>query len=65
MNRITTDHPSDNIETALNLFYIKNGETWVRGGGVSVDDDGTILVGAAARDRSSRMPRFSTTSVKS
>ena len=44
MNRITTDHPSDNIETALNLFYIKNGETWVR---------------------SSRMPRFSTTSVKS
>ena len=24
MNRITTDHPSDNIETALNLFYIKN-----------------------------------------
>ena len=33
MNRITTDHPSDNIETALNLFYIKNGETWVRGGG--------------------------------
>ena len=33
MNRITTDHPSDNIETALNLFYIKNGEAWVRGGG--------------------------------
>ena len=27
MNRITTDHPSGNIETALNLFYIKNGET--------------------------------------
>ena len=32
---------------------------------VSVDEDGSILVGAAARDRSSRMPRFSTTSVKS
>lgn len=33
MNRITTDHPIDNIETLLNLFYIKDGETWVRGGG--------------------------------
>lgn len=33
MNRITTDRPNDNVEAALNLFYIKNGETWVRGGG--------------------------------
>lgn len=33
MRRITTDHPSNNTEAALNLFYIKDGETWVRGGG--------------------------------
>jgi len=33
MNRLTTDNPKDNMEAALNLFYIKDGETWVRGGG--------------------------------
>lgn len=33
MKRLTTDTPQDNIETALNLFYIKDRETWVRGGG--------------------------------
>lgn len=33
MKRLTTDAPKDNIETALNLFYIKDRETWVRGGG--------------------------------
>lgn len=33
MKRLTTDTPSDNIQTALNLFYVKDGWTWVRGGG--------------------------------
>lgn len=33
MKRLTTDNPKDNIEAALNLFYIKGHETWVRGGG--------------------------------
>lgn len=33
MKRLTTDNPKDNIENALNLFYIKDRETWVRGGG--------------------------------
>lgn len=33
MKRLTTDNPKDNIEAALNLFYIKDHETWVRGGG--------------------------------
>lgn len=33
MKRLTTDNPRDNMETALNLFYIKDHETWVRGGG--------------------------------
>ena len=33
MKRLTTDTPKDNLEAALNLFYIKDHETWVRGGG--------------------------------
>lgn len=33
MKRLTTDNPKDNIETSLNLFYVKDHETWVRGGG--------------------------------
>ena len=33
MKRLTTDNPKDNLEAALNLFYIKDFETWVRGGG--------------------------------
>lgn len=30
---LVNDDPQDNVSTALNLFYAKNGETWVRGGG--------------------------------
>ena len=37
MKRLTTNAPKDNIETALNLFYIKDNETWVRGGGPAPD----------------------------
>ena len=33
MERLTTDNPKDNIQTALNLFYAKDGWTWVMGGG--------------------------------
>lgn len=33
MKRLTTDTPKDNLENALNLFYIKDHETWVRGYG--------------------------------
>lgn len=33
MKRLTTETPKDNLETALNLFYIKDHETWVRGYG--------------------------------
>lgn len=33
MKRLTTEMPKDNLETALNLFYIKDHETWVRGYG--------------------------------
>ena len=31
MKRLTTDNPQDNLENALNLFYVKGGWTWVRG----------------------------------
>lgn len=34
MNRLTTDNPQDNTETALNLFFAKDGQTWVRGYGL-------------------------------
>ena len=33
MERLTTDTPKNNLQTALNLFYAKGGEAWVRGGG--------------------------------
>jgi len=37
MDRLTTDKPCGNTEAALNLFYIKDMETWVRGGGAAPD----------------------------
>lgn len=30
---VVSDDPQDNVSTALNLFYVKDGWTWVRGGG--------------------------------
>jgi hypothetical protein len=35
MKRLTTDKPKDNVENTLNLFYIKDKETWIRGGGMA------------------------------
>ena len=32
MKRLTTNCPDNNLDAALNLFYIKDSETWVRGG---------------------------------
>lgn len=37
MKRLTTNCPDDNLDAALNLFYIKDFETWVRGGGDGPD----------------------------
>ena len=37
MNRLTTNCPDNNLDAALNLFYIKDFETWVRGGGDGPD----------------------------
>ena len=36
--RLTTDTPQGNLEQALNLFYVKDGETWVRGYGENSAD---------------------------
>ena len=37
MIRLTTDCPDNNLDAALNMFYIKDFETWVRGGGDGPD----------------------------
>lgn len=37
MKRLTTNCPDNNLDAALNLFYIKDGETWVRSGGDGPD----------------------------
>ena len=38
MKRLTTDNPENNLQTALNLFYAKEGEAWVRGSGPDGQD---------------------------
>ena len=38
MKRLTTNCPDNNLDAALNLFYVKDFETWVRGGGDGPDD---------------------------
>ena len=44
MRRITTDTPENNTQRALNRFFIKDGETWVRSGGEAPDyPDVTLL----------------------
>lgn len=44
MNRLTTDTPNNNLEAALNLFYVKESETLVRGGGPAPKyEDVTLL----------------------
>ena len=37
MERLTTDNPTDNIEAALNLFYVRDGDAFIRGGGDAPD----------------------------
>lgn len=37
MERLTTNDPQGNVETAHNLFYAKDTEVWVRGGGAAPD----------------------------
>ena len=37
MKRLTNDNPQNNTETALNLFFVKDGQAWVRRGGPEPD----------------------------
>lgn len=37
MKRFTTDNPKGNFSTSMNLFYVKDGWTWIRGAGPAPD----------------------------
>ena len=37
MKRLTTDNTTDNIEASLNLFYVRDGDAFIRGGGDAPD----------------------------
>lgn len=43
MKRLTTDKPEGNVENSLNLFYIKDHWTWVRGYGSANGDEDISL----------------------
>lgn len=43
MERLTTDKPQNNLQTALNLFYAKDGEAWVRSAGTAPEYRGITL----------------------
>ncbi len=49
MKRLTIDQPENNTETALNLFYVKDGEAWARGGGEAPDYPDVRLTDFARR----------------
>lgn len=37
MYRLTDDNPTDNLRTSMNLFYVRDGNVFVRGGGAAPD----------------------------
>lgn len=39
MERLTTNNPQDNLENALNLFFAREGKTWVRNYGLGQNED--------------------------
>ena len=49
LERLTTDNPKSNLENALNRFFVKNGETWVRGYGRG-PEHGDITLNDLARE---------------
>lgn len=56
MKRLTTDRPQDNVENTLNLFYIKDKETWIRGGGPAPEYRDVTLDDFMRRQIKARMP---------
>lgn len=49
MERLTTDNPNTNLQSILNLFYVKDHETYVRGGGPAPDFEDISLNDFARR----------------
>lgn len=56
MKRLTTEKPKDNVENTLNLFYIKDKETWIRGGGEPPEYKDETLDNFMRRQIKARMP---------
>lgn len=56
MKRLTTDRPQDNVENTLNLFYIRNRETWIRGGGPAPEYRDVTLDDFMRRQIKARLP---------
>ena len=56
MKRLTTDRPEGNVENTLNLFYIKDRETWIRGGGPAPEYRDVTLDDFMRRQIKARLP---------
>ena len=56
MKRLTTEKPKDNVENTLNLFYIKDKETWIRGGGTAPEYKDVTLDNFMRRQIKERLP---------
>lgn len=56
MKRLTTDRPQDNVENTLNLFYVKDKETWIRGGGPAPQYKDVTLDDFMRRQIKARLP---------
>lgn len=56
MNRLTTEKPKNNVENTLNLFYIKDKETWIRGGGLPPEYKDDTLDNFMRRQIKARLP---------
>ena len=56
MKRLTTEKPKNNVENTLNLFYIKDKETWIRGGGLPPEYKDDTLDNFMRRQIKVRLP---------
>lgn len=56
MKRLTTDRPQDNVQSTLNLFYVKDKETWIRGGGPAPEYRDVTLDDFMRRQIKARLP---------
>ena len=56
MKRLTTEKPKNNVQNTLNLFYIKDRETWIRGGGPAPEYRDVTLDDFMRRQIKARLP---------